>query len=151
MRTSCRFAMAVHVLAVLGYKQGEHVTSALLAKSVNTNPVVVRRLLLALQRARLVETRKGIGLGSRLSRSPGRITLDEVFRAVEEDDPFVLPRNKPNRACPVGNCIQIAISEVFASARRALEEDLSKTTLADVLDTVESCCSRASSVETANN
>jgi DNA-binding IscR family transcriptional regulator len=143
--------MAVHVLAVLGYKQGAHVTSTLLAKSVNTNPVVIRRLMLALQRAQLIETRKGIGLGSRLSRSPARITLDQVFRAVEEEDPFILPRKKPNRACPVGNCIQIAISEVFASARRALEEDLAKTTLAAVLNTVESCCSREGSVETANN
>src|SRR5437899_7695621 len=72
MRTSCRFAMAVHVLAVLGYKQGDHVTSSLLASSVNTNPVVIRRLLLALQAARLVETRKGgTGGGTRLSRSPG--------------------------------------------------------------------------------
>jgi Rrf2 family protein len=142
--------MAVHVLAVLGYKQGEHVTSSLLAKSVNTNPVMVRRLLLALQRAQLVETRKGTGVGSRLSRSPARISLDEVFRAVEEEDPFIMPRNKPNRACPVGNCIQIAISEVFGSARKALEQDLSKTTLADVLNTVESCCSRQTSVEMVN-
>ena len=66
MRTSCRFAMAVHVLAVLAYKDGDRVTSSLLAGSVNTNPVVIRRLLLALQRAKLVETRKGAGLGSRL-------------------------------------------------------------------------------------
>src|SRR5438046_1301705 len=75
MRTSCRFAMAVHVLTVLAYKEGDRVTSAFLAGSVNTNPVVIRRLLLALQRARLVETRKGAGFGSRLSRSPGRIKL----------------------------------------------------------------------------
>ena len=46
VRTSCRFAVAVHVLAVLAYKEGEAVTSALLASSVNTNPVVIRRLLL---------------------------------------------------------------------------------------------------------
>ena len=26
MRTSCRFAMAVHVLAVLAYKEGDRVT-----------------------------------------------------------------------------------------------------------------------------
>jgi DNA-binding IscR family transcriptional regulator len=49
MRTSCRFAMAVHVLAVLAYKDGDRVTSELLAHSVNTNPVVIRRLLLTLQ------------------------------------------------------------------------------------------------------
>jgi Rrf2 family protein len=134
--------MAVHVLAVLGYKQGDHVTSTLLASSVNTNPVVIRRLLLTLQRANLIETRKGIGLGSRLSRSPSRITLGEVFRAVEDEDPFVMPRKKPNRACPVGNCIQVAIAEVFVSARKALEQDLSRTTLADILATVHSCYSQ---------
>src|SRR4030088_1208624 len=106
MRTSCRFAMAVHVLAVLAYKEGDRVTSAFLAGSVNTNPVIVRRLLLALQRANLVETRKGAGAGSRLRRSPGRINLAEVYRAVEAAEPFASPSRKPNAACPIGNCIQ---------------------------------------------
>src|SRR2546425_4600726 len=104
MRTSCRFAMAVHVLAVLAYKDGDPVTSALLAASINTNPVIVRRLLLALQRAKLVETHKGAGRGSRLSRSPRRINLAQVFRAVEDAEPFASPSRKPNAACPVGNC-----------------------------------------------
>src|SRR5690242_16563382 len=66
MRTSCRFAMAVHVLTVLAYKEGDRATSAFLAASVNTNPVIIRRLLLALQKAKLVDTSKGAGAGSRL-------------------------------------------------------------------------------------
>src|SRR3954468_870922 len=118
MRTSCRFAMAVHVLAVLAYKEGDPVTSEFLAASVNTNPVVIRRLLLALQRARLVETRKGAGFGSRLSRSPGRINLAEVYRAVEACEPFAPASQKPNAACPVGNCIERELARVFASAER---------------------------------
>lgn len=133
MRTSCRFAMAVHVLAVLAYKEGDRVTSALLAGSVNTNPVIVRRLLLALQRAKLVETCKGAGSGSRLSRSPGRINLAEVYRAVEAVEPFATPARKPNAACPVGKCIRPTLDRVFASAQEALERDLAKTTLAGVI------------------
>jgi DNA-binding IscR family transcriptional regulator len=129
--------MAVHVLAVLGYKAGRRATSARLAGSVNTNPVVIRRLLRVLQEARLVETCKGAGAGSCLSRSPGSINLAQVFRAVEADEPFVMPPGKPNPACPVGQCIQAAIAQVFASARKALERDLAKTTLADVLRSVE--------------
>src|SRR5215468_8517603 len=116
MRTSCRFAMAVHVLAVLAYKEGARVTSALLASSVNTNPVVIRRLLLALQKARLVETRKGAGLGSRLGRSPGGINLGEVYRAVEDHECFAMAKAKPNHACPVGQCIQGELEKVFISA-----------------------------------
>jgi len=126
--------MAVHVLAVLAYKEGDRVTSALLASSVNTNPVIIRRLLLALQRAKLVETRKGAGSGSRLSRSPSRINLAQIYRAVENSEPFAVPSTQPNVACPVGNCILRTLDEVFASAEAALEQNLAKTTLAGVLN-----------------
>ena len=136
--------MAVHVLAVLAYKEGDRVTSMLLAASVNTNPVIIRRLLLALQRAKLVETRKGAGFGSRLSRSPGRINLAEVYRAVEACEPFASASKKPNAACPVGNCIQAELARVFRSAEHALEQDLAKTTLAGVLASVKASCSAES-------
>lgn len=129
--------MAVHVLAVLAYKEGDRVTSGLLAASVNTNPVVIRRLLLALQHARLVETRKGAGFGSRLSRAPARINLAEIYRAVEDADSFVMPSRKPNRGCPVGHCIQAELRKVFSSAEEALQRDLSRTTLASVMDCVK--------------
>src|SRR5437763_10634120 len=115
MRNSCRFAMAVHVLSVLAYKDEERVTSGLLAASVNTNPVVIRRLLLALQRAGLVETRKGTGSGSRLKCPAARISLADVYRAVEAGQGFVMPPKKPNEHCPVGSCIQRTLSEVFSS------------------------------------
>lgn len=129
--------MAVHVLAVLAYHEGDRVTSATLAGSINTNPVIVRRLLLALQKAKLVETCKGAGAGSRLSRSSKRINLAEVYRAVEDDEPFASPSRKPNTACPVGHSIRATLDKVFASAETALERDLEKTTLADVLAKVK--------------
>jgi Rrf2 family protein len=129
--------MAVHVLAVLAYKEGDRVTSAFLAGSVNTNPVIIRRLLLSLQRARLVDTCKGAGAGSRLNRSPGRINLGEVYRAVEEIEPFATPTRKPNAACPVGHCIREALDRIYVSARQALEHDLEKTSLADVIEAVK--------------
>ena len=132
--------MAVHVLAVLAYKEGDPVTSTMLAGSVNTNPVIIRRLLLSLQRARLVETRKGAGAGSRLSRSPGRINLAEVYRAVEAVEPFASPSRKANTACPVGHCIRETLNRVFASAENAMERDLEKTTLAGVLGMIKAAC-----------
>jgi Rrf2 family protein len=132
--------MAVHVLAVLAYKEGDPVTSARLAGSVNTNPVIIRRLLLSLQRAKLVETRKGAGSGSRLSRSPGRINLAEVYRAVEALEPFASPARKANSACPVGHCIRETLKRVFASAENAMERDLEKTTLAGVIGMIKASC-----------
>ncbi len=132
--------MAVHVLAVLAYKEGDRVTSASLAGSVNTNPVIVRRLLLLLQKAKLVETCKGAGSGSRLSRSPRRISLAEVYRAVEAAESFAKPTRKPNAACPVGHCILAALEKLFVSAQSAMEKDLAKTTLADVIVVIKKSC-----------
>ncbi len=129
--------MAVHVLTVLAYKEGDRVTSAFLAGSVNTNPVVIRRLLLALQQAKLVETGKGAGSGSRLSRSPARINMAEIYNAVEDCEPFAKPSRKPNEACPVGHCIREELEKIFCSAQRALEQDLAKTTLAGLIEAVK--------------
>jgi Rrf2 family protein len=129
--------MAVHVLAVLAYKEGDRVTSAFLAGSVNTNPVIVRRLLLSLQKAKLVDTCKGAGSGSRLTRSPHRINLAEVYRSVEGREPFATLSQKPSSTCPVGHCILDALAKIFTSAQSAMERDLAKTTLANVIDTVK--------------
>ena len=137
MRTSCRFAMAIHVLAILAYKEGDRVKSDDLAGSVNTNPVIIRRLLLVLQRAGLVETTKGFGAGSRLSRAPGRINLAEVYRAVEACEPFGKPSGKPNSSCPVGHIMRDTLEQLFISAEKALERDLEKTSLTDVIHKVK--------------
>jgi Rrf2 family protein len=132
--------MAVHVLAVLAYKEGKLTTSGYIADSVNTNPVVIRRLLLALQGAKLVETRKGAGHGSKLARSPTRISLAEVYRAVEDEESFAMPPRAPNQDCPVGQCVQEAIEEVFISAQQAMEKEFASTSLADVMKTIQTRC-----------
>ncbi len=138
MRTSCRFSVAVHVLAVLAYKEGKVATSSCLAASVNTNPVVIRRLLHALRDAGFVETHKGPGSGTRLIRKPERIPLSDVFRAVETEEQFAT-HAKPNRDCPVGSCIQAALQKVFASAENALQRELARTTLADIVRAARTC------------
>jgi Rrf2 family protein len=137
MRTSCRFAMAVHVLTVLAYNEGDRVTSADLAGSINTNPVIVRRLLLALQQAKLVDTSKGAGAGSRLNYAPKRINMAQIYRAVEAVEAFSKPTRKPNDDCPVGHCMREELEKIFTSAQNALERDLEKTTLADVIEAVK--------------
>ena len=135
--------MAVHVLAVLAYKQGDRITSSYLAASVNTNPVTIRRLLLILQKAKLVDTSKGSGSGSRLERSPARISLAEVYRAVEEEEPFTMPKRKPNQHCPVGQCIQDELERVFSAAENAMIQQLGRSTVADIIDSVRRKCDSA--------
>ncbi len=82
MPLSTRFAVAIHtagMLAVLGER--EPVTSEEVAKSVDTNPVVVRRVIAMLARRGLVHVRKGQHGGATLARPPESIRLDEIYRA----------------------------------------------------------------------
>ena len=91
-----RFAIAVHVLTFLALAGDEPTTSEYIAGSVNTNPVVIRRILSALRQAGLVTAQPGIGGGSSLARPAAEITLADVYRATEERDLFALhPRSLP--------------------------------------------------------
>ena len=134
MASSCRFAFAVHVLAVLALKrESGGVCSHLLAGSVNTNPVIIRRLLTRLRHAGLVTTQKGSGGGATLAAGPEKITLAAVYRAVEPGESFAQHPHEPNQRCPVGAGIERVLTEVFAAAQSALESELARRTLADVL------------------
>ena len=85
MSKNCRFAFAVHVAAVLALTPDQPCTSDWLAGSVNTNPVVIRRILSALAKAGLVRSVRGSQGGTMLSRPPEAITLLELSRAVDDD------------------------------------------------------------------
>ncbi|RYD60888.1 MAG: Rrf2 family transcriptional regulator [Verrucomicrobiaceae bacterium] len=136
MAASCRFAFAVHILAVLALHRDSGVTSDLLARSVNTNAVVIRRLLADLRRAGLVSTHKGAGGGAWITRAPEEIPLDVVYRAIQGGPSFSMHPQQPNQRCPVGRKIEEVLDDVFASAQSALEHALAGRSLADVLEDV---------------
>jgi len=129
MPASCRFAMGVHTLLLLAHSEGQSLTSSAISGSTNTNPVVVRRLLCALNRAGLVQTQKGPHGGARLAHSPDKITLGDVYRAVETAEPLNRPRARPNPKCPVGAQMETVLNGIFSSAQTALERELNQTTL----------------------
>lgn len=137
MTISSRFAVAVHILALLATGRGEPRTSEYIARSVNTNPAVVRRLLSMLARAGLTRSRFGAGGGSVLVRSAGDITLRDVYRAVEcEERLFSLHHEPPSAKCPVGRNIEAVLERATSAAQAALEEQLATRTVADVMEEI---------------
>jgi Rrf2 family protein len=128
-----RLAVAVHLLTLLEQSRGEPVTSEYLAGSVNTNPSLVRRLLGMLARAGLTTSQMGTGGGALLARPATEITLLDVYRAVDEGEPFALPREAPNPKCLVGRNIQAVLTTRLDAAARAMEGELARTTVADLL------------------
>ncbi len=144
MALSSRFAVAVHLLTLLGASGGEPVTSERLASSANTNPAVIRRLLCRLSRAGLTTSRLGTGGGALLARPAAEITLLDVYRAVEGGALFTMHRGRPSDECPVGRHIQSVLGATTRAAQRALESVLERRTVADVLGQVEESLDRGS-------
>lgn len=133
MARNCRFAVAVHIASVLALSGQQPATSEWIAGSVNTNPVVIRRLLSALAKAGLVTSIRGSAGGSMLARSPDAITLLDISRAVEDDETPALHHQPPNPACPVGRSIQPVLVRVIDRAETAREAVLAATLLSDIL------------------
>jgi Rrf2 family protein len=127
-----RFAVAVHILTVIAHEGGEPVTSEYIAWSVNTNPSLIRRMLSQLTRAGLTRCQMGAGGGALLAKPAARITLRDVYRAVADGKLLALPRERPDPACLVGRNIQALLTERFDEATRALEDELARTTIADM-------------------
>jgi DNA-binding IscR family transcriptional regulator len=77
-----RFAVSVHLLALLAQEYGESMSSEVLADSVGVNPVIVRTLMGKMRKAGLVKTKRGVP-GATQARPLQEITLLHIFDAVE--------------------------------------------------------------------
>ena len=139
MSTNSRFAVAVHVLSLMAWSGEEPLKSEQVAESVNTNPVVIRRMLLELAEAGLVVSQTGSLGGSRLANDPAKTTLLDVYRALEYGSVFSLHRQPPNRDCPVGVNIETVLGEVLQEVDSAVEQVLGTITINDVVQRLKPC------------
>ncbi len=134
MATNSRFAVAVHILALLA--QLGALTSDAIATSVNTHPVVVRRILAALAKAGLVTSQTGVTGGSRLAHDPEQISLLAVYRAVACGKLFALHPQPPNPCCPVGARIETVLEDVLGETEIALDQVFTRITIGQILRSV---------------
>jgi len=136
MASNSRLAIAIHTAGMLAFGDEMPVTSKMIAESVDTNPVVIRRIIGNLVKHGLVEVKMGTGGGSRLTRKPEEITLSEIYQALEEGEIFNVPDLKESHGCPVGKIVRPVLRRIFCRAEDCLIGDLHRTTLRDVLDEV---------------
>ena len=141
MSTSSRFAVAVHVLTLMAWADDEPLKSEHVAESVNTNAVVIRRMLCELAESKLVVSQSGAMGGSKLAREPEQITLLDIYQAVENRGVFSLHRHPPNRHCPVGVNIGTVLNQVLDEVDTAVERVLANITIKDVVSRLRPCVS----------
>jgi Rrf2 family protein len=128
-----QFTFAVHIMAVLAFSPEEVIGSRRLAASVNTNPVVVRRLLLALRAARLIETFAGKHGGARLRERPSQVSLVKIYDAVEPRPVISINERRALRQCHVSCNMKSIMSGVAESTEQAVRKHLKGITLAQLI------------------
>ena len=134
MQISSRFTIAIHMLACMNvFKDKYKITSDFLASSINVNPVMIRKILLQLKDAEIIEVKRGTG-GARIAKPLDEITFFDIYQSVdciEENTLFHFHEN-PNLDCPVGKNIHYVLDDKLHRIQAAMEQELKSITLADI-------------------
>ena len=134
MQITSRFTVALHIFTCVEIFKDEYkVTSDFLAGSINTNPVLIRKILTQLKAAGLITVARGTG-GIAVTRPLSEITFYDVYQAiepVENGDLFHFHEN-PNPKCPVGRNIHALLDNKLKAIQGAMEDEMKKYTLEDL-------------------
>lgn len=142
MAANSKFAVATHILTTLAYMSKDPaedglINSEYLAGSVNTNAVVVRRIVSELVKAGLIISHQGKGGGLELGRSSEKITLLDVYKAMGETPLFAYNPNKPNPKCPVSVKMVQVLKPVFSEVQNGVKERLEDIKLSDLVQKIK--------------
>lgn len=138
MQISTKFSIAVHLLTASKFFQGTNkITSNFLAQSIGSNPVIVRNIMLQLQKAGIIDVKRGPG-GITLTRPLSQISFLDVYKAVEtnSDESLFKFHENPNPNCPVGGNIHAALDGQLAQIQKDFEADLAKRNIQQVYDAI---------------
>lgn len=139
MQISTKFTIAVHILvAAKFFEKDQKITSTFLAESIGSNPVIVRNIMLQLQKAGIIDVKRGPG-GITITRPLSEITYLDIYRAVEtnsEENLFRFHEN-PNPQCPVGRNIHKALDQSLADIQNEFEKELASRNVQEVYNNIE--------------
>lgn len=129
MATNTRFATGMHTLVLLAREPEKLHSSETIAAKLQTNAVVIRRILAQLQHAGLVRNHKGPSGGSELVYAPTDVTLADVYKAMEPGSLFhdALMRGADAKT------ITTELRRVLTGAENALMASLKEVSLQQIV------------------
>lgn len=127
-----QFAFALHTLSILAVNTNGAMTSEFIAASVNTNPVVIRRLLSKLSKSSLVETQLGKNGGVRLKKAPSEITLKDIYESLYEKSLISASAKEANKKCPISCKMKQITQDIIDHTEQATIKYLESVTLSDI-------------------
>ena len=134
MQISSRFTVALHIFTCVDtFGDKYKITSDFLAESINTNPVIIRKILTQLKNAGLITVARGTG-GITPTRPLREITFYDVYEAIEplENGDLFNFHASPNPNCLVGRNIHTLLDDKLKAIQLAMENEMRKYTVDDL-------------------
>ena len=129
MKRDSRLSGVLHVLLHMAQRNGP-VTSEMLAKAMDTNPVVIRRIMAGLRDSGYIRSEKGHGGGWTLACDLSQITLRDIYTALGCPSLLAIGNRTEAPGCLVEQSVNAALNEAFHDAEMLLLSRLGKVTLA---------------------
>ena len=129
MRQDNRLSGVLHVLLHMAQKDGP-VTSEVLAKAMDTNPVVIRRVMAGLRDQGYVQSAKGHGGGWTLACDLSKVTLRDIYNALGSPTLLAIGNRTESPGCLIEEAVNAALNQSFEDAEALLLSRLGEVTIA---------------------
>ncbi|WP_369719608.1 MULTISPECIES: Rrf2 family transcriptional regulator [unclassified Bradyrhizobium] len=129
MKRDSRLSGVLHVLLHMAQRPGPF-TSETLAKAMETNPVVIRRIMAGLRDLDYVRSEKGHGGGWTLACDLSKVTLRDIYAALGSPPLLAMGNRTEAPGCLVERAVNAALDQAFHDAEALLLSRLGKVTLA---------------------
>ncbi len=129
MKRDSRLSGVLHVLLHMAEHEGP-MTSEMLAKAMQTNPVVIRRVMAGLREAGYVRSEKGHGGGWTLACDLGAVTLRDIYQALGHPSLLAMGNRTESPGCLVEQAVNATLSDAFRDAEALLLARFETVTLA---------------------
>ncbi|MHA4837779.1 Rrf2 family transcriptional regulator [Sphingopyxis sp. MSC1_008] len=129
MRRDSRLSGVLHVLLHMAEQPGPS-TSDTLARAMDTNPVVIRRLMAGLRDRGYVQSEKGHGGGWTITCDLSAVTLRDIYEALGRPELLAIGNRTDEPGCLVEQAVNAALGKTFDEAEMLLLRRFGEISLA---------------------
>ena len=126
-----RLSDLLQILVYLKVHNGEKITSQRLASSLNTNPSLVRSMLVQLRSAGLLESIKG---KPHLAKDLNKVTVYDVYEAIDPTKNLLQVDDNTSQVCSVGVAFPEVLEKYYQEVQRIAAEKMKEVTVQQLVD-----------------
>jgi DNA-binding IscR family transcriptional regulator len=124
-------------MTTLAYQGDERICSEYLAVGAQTNAGLIRRILSKLSQANLVNCQKGKNGGSTLAQASNKISVGQIYAAINDEPVFASFEKEPFKECPVSCQIGNVLSDIFEEVEKPMLDKMNEIKLSTLVSRIE--------------